>query len=50
MPWREIAAIGNKLRHEYNRVDDLIIWQVATKALPSLRVVVGGLLKIARET
>src|SRR5258707_1250650 len=25
-PWPEIAAIGNLLRHDYQRVDDLIIW------------------------
>ena len=24
-PWAEIAAIGNLLRHEYQRVDDLIM-------------------------
>lgn len=30
-PWPEIAAIGNKLRHEYNRIDDAILWSVATR-------------------
>lgn len=44
VPWPEIAAIGNKLRHEYNRVDDLIVWQVAAKALPGLRPVIISLL------
>jgi uncharacterized protein with HEPN domain len=24
--WREIAAIGNLLRHEYGRIDDRIMW------------------------
>ncbi len=42
--WPEIAAIGNKLRHEYNRIDDLIVWQVAKKALPGLRPVIISLL------
>lgn len=44
IPWPEIAAIGNKLRYEYNRIDDLIVWQVATKALPNLRPVIIDLL------
>jgi uncharacterized protein with HEPN domain len=30
VPWRNIMAIGNKLRHEYHRVDADIIWDVAT--------------------
>jgi uncharacterized protein with HEPN domain/predicted nucleotidyltransferase len=26
--WREIAGIGNLLRHEYGRIDDRIMWRV----------------------
>jgi uncharacterized protein with HEPN domain len=33
-PWPEIAAIGNLLRHSYDRVDDLIMWKIATRSLP----------------
>lgn len=47
VPWPEIAAIGNKLRHEYNRVDDLIVWQVAAEALPALRPTIVRLLESA---
>ena len=36
-PWPEIAAIGNLLRHEYQRVDDVIMWKIAAKSLPALR-------------
>jgi uncharacterized protein with HEPN domain len=36
-PWREIARIGNLLRHHYERVDDLIMWKIATRSLPALR-------------
>jgi uncharacterized protein with HEPN domain len=39
-PWPEIVAIGNLLRHEYNRVDDLIMWKIATRSLPALRSVI----------
>lgn len=44
VPWPEIAAIGNKLRHEYNRVDDVILWRVASIALPALHPVISVLL------
>jgi uncharacterized protein with HEPN domain len=36
-PWYEIAAIGNLLRHHYQRVDDRIMWNIATRSLPDLR-------------
>jgi uncharacterized protein with HEPN domain len=36
-PWDEIAAIGNLLRHHYERIDDLIMWKIATQSLPKLR-------------
>lgn len=41
--WDEIRAIGNLLRHEYQRVDDLVMWRIATKYFPDLRVVVVDL-------
>jgi uncharacterized protein with HEPN domain len=28
VPWREIAGIGNVLRHEYQRVEDRLVWNV----------------------
>jgi uncharacterized protein with HEPN domain len=36
--WSAICAIGNRLRHEYGRVDDHIIWQTVreTSDLPDL--------------
>lgn len=42
--WVEIRAIGNLLRHEYQRVDDLIMWRIATRYLPRLKSVVVELL------
>lgn len=44
VPWPEIAAIGNKLRHEYGHVDAEIMWRVAKRSLPELRPVVMALL------
>ena len=36
-PWPEIAAVGNLLRHDYERIDDLIMWKIAAQSLPVLR-------------
>jgi len=36
IPWRNIMAIGNKLRHEYQRIDPDIIWDIATNHLHGL--------------
>lgn len=47
VPWPEIAAVGNKLRHEYGRIDDAILWKIATRSLPDLRPVVVALLESA---
>ena len=48
-PWHEIAAIGNLFRHHYQRVDDQIIWRIATRSLPSLRTAVVALIKEAGQ-
>jgi uncharacterized protein with HEPN domain len=40
IPWRQIAGIGNVLRHDYDLVDDRIIWEVATIHFPALRAVI----------
>lgn len=40
IPWPNIRLIGNKLRHEYDRLDADIIWDVAAKHLLELRPVI----------
>ena len=48
--WREIAGIGNLLRHEYGRIDDRIMWRVVQRYLPELkRVAVEILNRQARS-
>jgi uncharacterized protein with HEPN domain len=37
VPWTDIIAIGNPLRHEYHRVDDKALWETATNDLPKLQ-------------
>jgi uncharacterized protein with HEPN domain len=49
-PWPEIAAIGNLLRHENQRVDDFIMWKIATRSLPSLRPAVAAMIDAARSS
>ena len=36
IPWQEVRAIGNMLRHEYHRIADGIIRAVVTHDLPLL--------------
>ena len=50
MNWYEIKSIGNLLRHEYQRVDDLIMWRIATKYFPELRRVIADMLNKSDET
>jgi uncharacterized protein with HEPN domain len=47
IPWRNIVAIGNKLRHEYHRVDPDIIWEIAEQHLHALQEVVRTMLEEA---
>jgi uncharacterized protein with HEPN domain len=44
VPWREIAGIGNLLRHEYHRVDDSVIHTIVTRQLTGLKEAVERLL------
>ncbi|MGY3486036.1 uncharacterized protein with HEPN domain [Bradyrhizobium sp. USDA 4011] len=35
--WKDIAGIGNILRHEYQRVDATIVWKAVKDDLPPLK-------------
>ena len=35
--WKDIAGIGNILRHEYQPVDNQIIWNAVKDDLPALK-------------
>lgn len=37
LPWPQIRAAGNFLRHEYHRVSDVLVWRMVTDDLPVLR-------------
>jgi uncharacterized protein with HEPN domain len=44
VPWREVASIGNVLRHSYHRVDDEVIYVIVTRQLEPLETAVRRLL------
>jgi uncharacterized protein with HEPN domain len=43
-PWREIADLGNPLRHAYRLVDPDTIWYIAQNDLPALKSIVRQLI------
>jgi uncharacterized protein with HEPN domain len=43
-PWTYIVGIGNILRHEYQRLDDKQLWEIATVHLPHLQPIVTQML------
>lgn len=40
VPWRQLIAVGHKLRHEYFRIDPDIMWEVVTQHLAPLQRVI----------
>lgn len=43
VPWDKVAAIGNRFRHEYFRIDDNVIWEVVIRHLRPLREAVAAI-------
>jgi uncharacterized protein with HEPN domain len=44
IPWRQIAAIGNLLRHEYQRADIMATWNIIEEHLPPLAIAIEQLI------
>lgn len=44
IPWRDIAAIGNILRHQYHDVRPRVLWRIVQYDLPALRTAVQAML------
>jgi uncharacterized protein with HEPN domain len=44
-PWGQIKRIGDRIRHEYFRIDDAILWEVVTTDAPALKTVLEAMLK-----
>jgi uncharacterized protein with HEPN domain len=45
IPWRDIASIGNILRHGYDSLDHAVIWGVVETHLPPLKAAVEKMLR-----
>jgi len=43
-PWGQIRGIGNRIRHEYFRIDDAILWEVITTDTHALKTVMESML------
>ncbi|MEW5963481.1 MAG: HepT-like ribonuclease domain-containing protein [Pseudomonadota bacterium] len=43
-PWHAIRSIGNKLRHEYQRVSDVIIWGIISTQSNGLKAAVEAII------
>ena len=44
IPWREIAGIGNVLRHNYENISSKVVWDIITRHLDPLEEAVRSLL------
>jgi uncharacterized protein with HEPN domain len=50
-PWSAIRAVGNVLRHDYDRVDPEIIWRIVSNDLSPLKHAVEATVsKLRRES
>lgn len=43
-PWAQIKGIGNRIRHEYFRLDDAILWAIITTDTRALKTVMEAML------
>jgi uncharacterized protein with HEPN domain len=50
-PWPQIRAVGNVLRHEYDRVNPIFIWRIVSEDLLPLKIAIQTALdRLRRET
>lgn len=48
--WRGVRGLGNVLRHEYDEIDDAVIWEAVRNRLTPLRpAVLEALLELRRS-
>jgi uncharacterized protein with HEPN domain len=43
--WREIRGTGNRIRHEYFRLDDEVLWSIGTRDVLELKAVMRRMLE-----
>ena len=49
VPWQKIHGLGNLLRHEYRRVDPIVLWSIVRDHLDSLDAAAAALLNGLQE-
>ena len=45
IPWRRVVGIGNVIRHDYDEIDDRVMWDTATEKLLPLKEAVESMLR-----
>jgi uncharacterized protein with HEPN domain len=45
VPWRRVVGIGNVIRHDYDEIDDRVMWETATEKLLPLKKAVESMLR-----
>ncbi len=43
-PWKMVRGMRNYIVHEYFQIDDIVVWQVVTENIPTLRKQVANYL------
>lgn len=43
-PWHAVRAIGNKLRHEYQRISETIVWGIISTHAETLKATIEDML------
>jgi uncharacterized protein with HEPN domain len=46
LPWHSIRAIGNRIRHEYFRLNPMMIWRVASQETADIKTAMEQLLQL----
>jgi uncharacterized protein with HEPN domain len=47
--WRRMADLGNRLRHAYHLVDTELLWLIAKRDLPPLKVFIESIVGEAKQ-
>jgi uncharacterized protein with HEPN domain len=44
IPWRQVVGVGNVIGHDYDEIDDLVMWSTATEELLPLKQAIEAML------
>ena len=49
VPWQQVRALGNRLRHEYDAIQEERLWEIILQDLPALKAACERALQHLRE-